>query len=401
MQSIPCACRWLYFGQSIVTSQLFSPGIAGTFFYQFPKEYNCPPKSDGTRDCSPSTPVTVSAALRKSKCWRKHYHPFSMAPEVSFVTSVFPQGSFFQENAINPDTGSWWNRPHVLTKAKKIQFDRDRANDDPKKTCERERNCWSKAASSKGNFSFLAIDCADLKEQSCFLQRMGNISGLDVGCMSTNPAFKRDSAEVNKALYDGHYNKFSSTQQNPKEYIGAYDFHDSTYMKLNVSVIFNDTTLGDGLNGPPPRMIRLAQPINTIINAFLNVEVSTASVASLMGIKEMPKIATFLSLDFGSLIGPFFFTLAFNLLFPTIVVSLVYEKEMKLRMMMRMMGLGTSAYWAINYTFWVIMYTVFTFIFIILGNNISLPSGYKLGLFFRQDARSIHCLELSSAPPIP
>jgi hypothetical protein len=41
----------------------------------------------------------------------------------------------------------------------------------------------------------------------------------------------------------------------------------------------------------------------------------------------MPKIATFLSLDFGSLIGPFFFTLAFNLLFPTIVVSLVYEKE--------------------------------------------------------------------------
>jgi hypothetical protein len=287
MQSIPCACRWLYFGQSIVTSQLFSPGIAGTFFYQFPKEYNCPPKSDGTRDCSPSTPVTVSAALRKSKCWRKHYHPFSMAPEVSFVTSVFPQGSFFQENAINPDTGSWWNRPHVLTKAKKIQFDRDRANDDPKKTCERERNCWSKAASSKGNFSFLAIDCADLKEQSCFLQRMGNISGLDVGCMSTNPAFKRDSAEVNKALYDGHYNKFSSTQQNPKEYIGAYDFHDSTYMKLNVSVIFNDTTLGDGLNGPPPRMIRLAQPINTIINAFLNVEVSTASVASLMGIKEV------------------------------------------------------------------------------------------------------------------
>ena len=126
----------------------------------------------------------------------------------------------------------------------------------------------------------------------------------------------------------------------------------------------------------------------------------------------MPKIATFLSLDFGSIIGPFFFTLAFNLLFPTIVVSLVYEKEvcsffyvlmessklvpninilqMKLRVMMRMMGLGTSAYWAINYTFWIIMYTMFTFIFIILGNNIALPSGYKLGLFYRQDARSFN-----------
>lgn len=41
----------------------------------------------------------------------------------------------------------------------------------------------------------------------------------------------------------------------------------------------------------------------------------------------MPKIGTFLSLDFGSSLGPFFFTLAFNILFPTIVVSLVYEKE--------------------------------------------------------------------------
>jgi hypothetical protein len=42
---------------------------------------------------------------------------------------------------------------------------------------------------------------------------------------------------------------------------------------------------------------------------------------------QMPKIATFLTLDIGSALGPFFFTLAFNILFPTIVVSLVYEKE--------------------------------------------------------------------------
>jgi hypothetical protein len=41
----------------------------------------------------------------------------------------------------------------------------------------------------------------------------------------------------------------------------------------------------------------------------------------------MPKLANFLSLDFGAILGPFCFTLAFNLLFPSIVVSLVYEKE--------------------------------------------------------------------------
>ena len=41
----------------------------------------------------------------------------------------------------------------------------------------------------------------------------------------------------------------------------------------------------------------------------------------------MPKLANFLNLDFGAIMGPFCFTLAFNLLFPSIVVSLVYEKE--------------------------------------------------------------------------
>ena len=31
----------------------------------------------------------------------------------------------------------------------------------------------------------------------------------------------------------------------------------------------------------------------------------------------------------------------------------VQEKEARIRVMMRMMGLGTAAYWAINYAFWV------------------------------------------------
>lgn len=60
---------------------------------------------------------------------------------------------------------------------------------------------------------------------------------------------------------------------------------------------------------------------------------------------------------------------------------------MKLRVMMRMMGLGTSAYWVINYLFWFLMYTAFTIVFIFLGSVVSLPSGYKLGIFTRQDYR--------------
>ncbi len=52
--------------------------------------------------------------------------------------------------------------------------------------------------------------------------------------------------------------------------------------------------------------------------------------------------------DLGSTLCTFLFTMAMNLLFPAIVVAIVYEKEMKLRVMMRMMGLSSSAYWIIN-----------------------------------------------------
>ena len=63
--------------------------------------------------------------------------------------------------------------------------------------------------------------------------------------------------------------------------------------------------------------------------------------------------------------------------------------QMKLRVMMRMMGLGTSAYWVINYLFWFFLYLLFTIIFIFVGSVVSLPSGYKLGLFTRQNYRCL------------
>jgi hypothetical protein len=109
----------------------------------------------------------------------------------------------------------------------------------------------------------------------------------------------------------------------------------------------------------------------------------------MMGLKEMPKLASKLSLDLGGLFGPFFFSIAMFLLFPAVTTAMVYEKEMRLRVMMRMMGLGTTAYWLINYIFWLVMYLVFTIIFIFIGSVARLPSGYTIGIFTRQDY-SIH-----------
>ncbi|KAJ1474049.1 hypothetical protein T484DRAFT_1833900 [Baffinella frigidus] len=100
-----------------------------------------------------------------------------------------------------------------------------------------------------------------------------------------------------------------------------------------------------------------------------------------------------LTLDLGGVLGAFFFTLAFGLLFPTIVVALVYEKEMHLRVMMRMMGLGSAAYWIINYAFWLLMYSMYILFMVAVASGVSLPSahcvGYSLYILFMASGVSL------------
>jgi hypothetical protein len=52
-----------------------------------------------------------------------------------------------------------------------------------------------------------------------------------------------------------------------------------------------------------------------------------------------------------------------------------------------MMGLGTSAYWIINYLFWLLIYAAFAFLFVLIASLVRLPSGYSLGLLTHQDYR--------------
>jgi hypothetical protein len=356
LNRIPCMCRWLYFSRVYASTAIFPSGFAGTSLLQYPRMYQCRTNSDGSQDCSSSEPSKdpgssrKPAALPPSGCWRKHFHPFSM-PEMKFVSSIWPKTDFYTEDALTTSSDDWWTRKHVLSVSEKAKFDRD--NDKTTSTsCEQDENCWLNAALAKGNFSFLAVDCSKVAEAACFLKQMGNLTGLSVGCISTNPSFKTSLSDINLALYNGQYSKYGSKLQ-PVEYVGAYDLHNSAPGLLNVSVFYNDTTqvaIENSGGNPTPRSIRLSEPINAIVHAFLNADTGSAPIyAAMMGIREvrachfhvvynvtyllmkqMPKIATFLTLDIGSALGPFFFTLAFNILFPTIVVSLVYEKEVVL-----------------------------------------------------------------------
>jgi hypothetical protein len=55
-----------------------------------------------------------------------------------------------------------------------------------------------------------------------------------------------------------------------------------------------------------------------------------------------------LSIDFSSLLGPLFFCWLLQLLLPSMLNQLVYEKERRLRSIMKMHGLGDAAYWTIQ-----------------------------------------------------
>ena len=233
----------------------------------------------------------------------------------------------------------------------------------------------------------VAADCNRFAGGACFLQRLGNLSGLEVGCQSAGHEHVDDMRAVNSRTYSGYYQ--SSNQkcrscvlrrdaQGQEEFLNGFDFANTNAQLLNVTLLYNDTS---PWYWGPPFVLRLANPLRALLDSWLNVHLEAADArtysAGMAGIKEMPRSASFLALDIGSAMGPFFCTLAFHVLFPTLVVALVYEKEMRLRVMMRMMGLGTTAYWTINYLFWCLVYAVFCFIFMSLASIVRLPSGYR------------------------
>ena len=151
---------------------------------------------------------------------------------------------------------------------------------------------------------------------------------------------------------------------NLKQYILGVDYKDTDNSKLAVTVMYNDTR---GSGRGPPRLQRYLASVKAVLQSHLAYFKGDGYSAALVGVREMPKVMTTLNLDLANYIGPFFFVMGFYLPFPGIVVALVYEKEHKLRVMMKMMGLDTTAYWAINYIFFSVIYMLYIAIFVTVG----------------------------------
>lgn len=79
-------------------------------------------------------------------------------------------------------------------------------------------------------------------------------------------------------------------------------------------------------------------------------------------------------------------------------MQLVYEKEKRLRMMMKMHGLGDTAYWLVMYSWFLLLYMAYMFIFVFFGSIIGLNMFTKNSYGERQAGQGgdhiVHCLRV-------
>ena len=158
-----------------------------------------------------------------------------------------------------------------------------------------------------------------------------------------------------------------------QEYAGGFDYRGTNAGRLQVDVLYNDTNQAKARGGPP-RLVRINNPVNMATQAFLETRCgsSTECSAKLVSLRMMPQPARSLNLDFSSLLGPLFYVWLLQLLFPIGLAAIVYEKEMRLRMMVKMMGMEDGAYWLVTYLWNLLLFMLFAIVLYGGGNLIGL-----------------------------
>ncbi|KAL0864019.1 hypothetical protein Bca101_043137 [Brassica carinata] len=173
----------------------------------------------------------------------------------------------------------------------------------------------------------------------------------EINCVRGLNLWRNSSSVVNNELFE------------------AFDFQNTNRNRLNVNVWYNSTYKNNTVIRPMA-LIRVPRLVNLASNAYLKFLKGSQAKILFEYIKEMPKPETKLALDITSLIGPLFFTWVILLLFPVILTTLVYEKQQRLRIMMKMHGLGDASYWIVSYTYFVLVSILYMLCFAVFGSAI-------------------------------
>eukprot|EP00798_Chlamydomonas_sp_ICE-L_P006110 gene6110-2714_t len=197
---------------------------------------------------------------------------------------------------------------------------------------------------------------------------------VSVSCSDAKIWVQESAADVDQALFCGFWQaRCEGYNRGTSSFGAAWDFANSAESGLNVTVQYNTTNTY--YRGSPKPNLRIPTLVSQAAKAWWRTVNGTKDVVppiNLLGLMSMPKASSELDLDFSSQLGPLFYTWVVTLLMPTFLQQLVYEKERRLRMMMKMHGLGDLVYWTITYSWCMSVYIVYIAIFMIFGAVIGL-----------------------------
>ncbi|KAE8661779.1 ABC transporter A family member 4 [Hibiscus syriacus] len=211
--------------------------------------------------------------------------------------------------------------------------------------------------------------CTTNSTFSFFINQSSIADEFEIRCTQGLYLWRNSSSQVNNELYKGY--RKGNVEEKINEFVAAYDFLNSDGSNFNVSVWYN-STYRDYRSGMSMSLLRIPRYVNLVSNAYLQFLRGPSTRMLLEFVKEMPKPETKLRIDLSSLLGTLFFTWVILQLFPVVLTSLVYEKQQKLRVMMKMHGLGDGPYWMISYAYFLVISLLYMLCFVIFGSGIGL-----------------------------
>ncbi|KAJ1268122.1 hypothetical protein BS78_07G112600 [Paspalum vaginatum] len=214
-------------------------------------------------------------------------------------------------------------------------------------------------------------------QPQCLLDSPRNISGnfdgipleSEMQCVEALSLWCDNSSVINHHMFKGY--KGGNKRRRSNAFLAGYDFLDTSKRRFHVYVWYNSSFSRD--NGHHSMtVLRVSRLVNMVSTAYLNFFNGKNAAMRLEYLKEMPKAAIKMRLDLTTLLDALFFTWTVQLLLPVILTYLVYEKQQRLRLMMKMHGLKDAPYWLISYAYFLTLSSAYMMFFMISGSIIGL-----------------------------
>ncbi|RCV04910.1 hypothetical protein SETIT_1G039400v2 [Setaria italica] len=243
--------------------------------------------------------------------------------------------------------------------------------------------------------SFLQNKCIPNLTLSYPTQYGNEIANQDVRCTEGLMLWRDSSWLINDELYRGYYQ--GNDKNMTDEIAAAYDFLSSDQGNFNLIISYNASNdydvyygaedpvplLNQGGSVQKPHSVQVTRLANMASNAYLHLRGNGLRM-SFDFVKGMPRVAIHYldRFDISPFVGKLPFVWTMELLFPVILTNMVYERQKKLRIMMKMHGLGDLPYWIISYCYFLLLSLLYVLSFMLFGSVLGLS-------FFRKNSYGV------------